>query len=68
MGYAVQAGKEGNFETRDLAKHLSTQSGMLPSDPANRQRQASQLMALNQVAMSTAGTADQAGNNVTNLL
>lgn len=68
MSYAVQAGKEGNFETRDLAKHLSTQSGMLPSDPANKKRQASQLMALNQVAMSTAGTTDQAGNNVTNLL
>lgn len=68
MSYAVQAGKEGNFETRDLAKHLATQSGMLPSDPANKKRQASQLMALNQVAMSTAGTADQAGNNVTNLL
>ena len=68
MSYAVQAGKEGNFETRDLAKHLSTQSGMLPSDPANKKRQASQLMALNQVAMSTAGSTDQAGNNVTNLL
>ena len=68
MGYAVQAGKEGNFETRDLAKHLATQSGMLPSDPANKNRLASQLMAFNQVAMSTAGTADQAGNNVTNLL
>lgn len=68
MAYAVQAGKEGNFETRDLAKHLATQSGMLPSDPANKNRQASQLMALNQVAMTTAGTPDQAGNNVTNLL
>ena len=68
MSYAVQAGKEGNFETKDLAKYLSMQSGMLPSDPANKQRQAAQLMALNQVAMSTAGGTDQAGNNVVNLL
>ncbi|MBK0062381.1 MULTISPECIES: hypothetical protein [unclassified Acinetobacter] len=68
MSYAVQAGKEGNFETRDLAKYLNKQYGMLPSDPANQKRQASQLMALNQVAMSTAGGADEAGNNVVNLL
>lgn len=68
MSLAVQAGKEGNFETRDLARYLSLQSGMLPSDPANQLKQAGQLMALNQVAMSTAGSTDQAGNNVVNLL
>lgn len=68
MSYAVQAGKEGNFETRDLAKFLPKQFGMLASDPANQNRQASQLMALNQVAMTTAGSADDAGNNVVNLL
>lgn len=68
MGLAIQSGKEGSFEAKDLARYLPDHFGSVANDPANKLRQAAQLMALNEVAMTTAGASSDAATNVKNLL
>ncbi|MES2237602.1 MAG: phage tail tape measure protein [Pseudomonadota bacterium] len=68
LNMLARAGKEGGFEIKDMARWLPAQmataklSGM--SGPAGMAK----LLALNQTAAITAGSRDEAGNNVVNLL
>lgn len=64
----IQGDAEGSMRAKDLAKVINPQLGLLPADPANNARSVAQLVALNEVAMSTAGNAEDAGTNVKNLV
>ena len=64
----IQGDAEGSMRAKDLAKVINPQLGLLPADPANNARSVAQLVALNEVAMSTAGSAEDAGVNVKNLI
>ncbi len=68
MNAAYVGGKLGSFELRDQAKWLPAQlskaSGIGYSGVDGMQR----VVAMNQVAMRTAGSSDEAGNNVANFL
>lgn len=68
LDQAMKAGQMGGFELKDMAKWLPQQMAMgsmsgLKGDDGYRT-----LLALNQAAAITAGTKDEAGNNVVNLL
>lgn len=68
LNMAIAAGQEGGFELRDMSKWLPQQmAAATMSGLAGRQGFA-KLAALNQAAAITAGTKDEAGNNVVNLL
>lgn len=68
LNMAVAAGQAGNFELRDMAKWLGPQlaaaanAGMSGLDDFGR------ILALNELSAITAGSNDEAGNNVVNLL
>lgn len=64
----IQGDAEGSMRAKDLAKVINPQLGLLPKDPANNARSVAQLVALNEVAMTTAGDANDAGTNVKNLI
>lgn len=64
----IKADDLGAMSAKDLAKVLPAQLGALPADKVNGERQFAQLVALNEVAMNTAGDANEAANNVKNLL
>ena len=64
----IQGDAEGSMRAKDLAKVINPQLGLLPADPANNARSVAQLVALNEVSMSTAGSAEDAGINVKNLI
>lgn len=64
----IQGDAEGSMRAKDLAKVINPQLGLLPLDPANNARSVAQLVALNEVSMSTAGNAGDAGTNVRNLV
>ena len=68
LDQAIKAGQLGGFELKDMAKWLPQQMAAgrlsgLKGDDGYRT-----LLALNQAAAITAGTKDEAGNNVVNLL
>lgn len=65
---AVRGGQLGSFEYRDQAKWLAQQMAAAKSIGYSGEKGLVELVALNQVAMSTAATPDEAGNNVVNLL
>lgn len=58
----------GAMSASDMAKALPSQLGKLPVDKMNDYRLNAQLIALNEVAMTTAGNASEASNNVNNLV
>ncbi|ECP3756878.1 phage tail tape measure protein [Salmonella enterica] len=68
LNMAVAAGQAGNFELRDMAKWLGPQlaaaanAGMSGLDDFGR------ILSLNELSAITAGSNDEAGNNVVNLL
>lgn len=68
MDMAAQGGIEGQFETRDMAKWLPQQMAYARRTGLVGYGGFATLVAANQVAMNTAGSADEAGNNVRNLL
>lgn len=68
MDMAAQGGLEGSFETRDMAKWLPQQMAYTKRTGLHGEAGFATLVAANQVAMNTAGSADEAGNNVRNLL
>ena len=68
MDMAAQGGLEGSFETRDMAKWLPQQMAYAKRTGLHGEAGFATLVAANQVAMNTAGSADEAGNNVRNLL
>lgn len=64
----IKADDLGAMGANDLAKELPAQMGKLPVDKVNGERQVAQLVALNEMAMNTAGTASEAATNVNNFL
>lgn len=65
---AVRGGQLGSFEYKDLSKWLAQQMGAARVVGYSGEKGFTELVAMNQVAMKTAGTTDEAGNNVVNLL
>lgn len=64
----IKADDLGAMGAKDVAKALPAQLGKLPLDKVNGQRQVAQLIALNEIAMNTAGNASEADTNVNNFL
>lgn len=65
---ALKAGQVGRFELKDMAKSLPDQLARARAAGYSGMGGLSDIIAMNQVAMNTAGNADQAGNNMVNLL
>lgn len=68
LNMAVSAGQEGGFELRDMAKWLPQQMAAASLSGLSGRAGFAKLAALNQAAAITAGSKDEAGNNVVNLL
>ena len=68
FGIATYAGQSGGFEVRDMAKWMSQQMAAAKAVGMYGEQGFAKLAALNQAAVVTAGTKDEAGNNVVNLL
>lgn len=62
------AGNEGGFEVRDMARHFPALTAQMAALGQTGIPAAADLAAALQVAMNTAGNADEAGNNIKNLL
>ncbi|TNI12698.1 phage tail tape measure protein [Aeromonas veronii] len=68
LNMAIMAGKAGNFELKDLARHLPEQLGVAQSLGMTGLDGFAKVLTMNEVAATTAGSSDEAGNNVVNLL
>lgn len=68
LGMATQGGIEGQFETSDMAPWLPQQMAYAGRSGLTGESGYATLIAMNQMAMRTAGTADEAGNNVRNFV
>lgn len=68
MNMALTAGQAGGFELKDMAKWLPQQMAAATMSGMSGRAGFAKLTALNQAAAITAGTKDEAGNNVVNLL
>jgi TP901 family phage tail tape measure protein len=62
------AGNEGGFEVRDMARHFPALTAQMAALGEQGIPAVADLSAALQVAMNTAGDADEAGNNIKNLL
>ncbi len=62
------AGNEGGFEVRDMARHFPALTAQMAALGETGVPAVADLSAALQVAMNTAGNADEAGNNIKNLL
>ena len=65
---AGQGGQEGGFELKDMARWLPEQTAAAKSAGLSGEKGFARLVAMNQAARYTAGSSDEAGNNLTNLL
>jgi hypothetical protein len=65
---AIAAGQAGGFELKDMAKWLPSQMAAASATGLSGTSGFAKLAALNQAAVITAGTKDEAGNNLVNLL
>lgn len=68
FGMGTYAGQQGGFEVRDMAKWLPQQMAAAKAVGLYGESGFAKLAAVNQAAVNTAGTRDEAGNNVVNLL
>ncbi len=68
FGAATYAGKRGGFELKDMGMHLPEQMPFAHALGMSGKKDFSKLLGLNQAAFLTAGSPDQAGVNVKNLL
>lgn len=68
LDMAVAAGQAGNFELKDMARWLPQQMAAAKSMGLNGLEGLKTLLVANQQARVTAGTSDEAGNNLVNLL
>lgn len=68
LNMAIAAGKEGSFELSDMARWLSSQLGSASAAGMSGKDDFVKILALNEAAAITAGSSDEAGNNVFNLL
>jgi hypothetical protein len=65
---ALVAGQEGGFELKDMAKWLPQQMAAARLSGLSGTSGLAKLLAANQASAITAGTKDEAGNNLVNLL
>lgn len=65
---AIVAGQEGGFELKDMAKWLPQQMAAARLSGLSGTSGMAKLLAANQASAITAGTKDEAGNNLVNLL
>jgi len=65
---SIAAGQAGGFELKDLAKWLPQQMAAAQLSGISGKDGLAKLLAANQASAITAGTKDEAGNNLTNLL
>lgn len=68
LDMAIKAGQEGGFELKDMSKWLPQQMAAAKQSGMSGMEGMAKLLAVNQAAVITAGTKDEAGNNVVNLL
>ncbi len=68
LNMAMAAGQAGGFELKDMAKWLPQQMAAATMSGMSGRAGFAKLAALNQASAITAGTKDEAGNNVVNLL
>ncbi|AMG89700.2 phage tail tape measure protein [Bordetella bronchiseptica] len=68
LDMAIKAGQEGGFEIKDMARWLPQQMAAARSAGMSGMGDFGALLAANQAAMITAGTPDEAGNNLVNWL
>lgn len=68
LSKAIKGGQEGQFESRDMAKWLPQQMALAGNQGMKGMAGFETLVSANQVSRITAGTADEAGNNLVNLL
>lgn len=68
MDMAMAAGQAGGFELRDMAKWLPQQMAAAGEIGMSGLSGMTTLLAANQASVITAGTRDEAGNNLVNLL
>lgn len=68
MDQAIKAGQLGGFELKDMAKWLPQQMAMARQSGLQGDEGFRVLLAANQASAITAGTKDEAGNNLVNLL
>lgn len=68
MDQAIRAGQLGGFELKDMAKWLPQQMAMARQSGLQGDDGFRALLAANQASAITAGTKDEAGNNLVNLL
>lgn len=68
LNMAIAGGQAGGFELKDMARWLPQQMAAATASGMSGRAGFAKLTALNQAAAITAGTKDEAGNNVLNLL
>jgi hypothetical protein len=68
MDMAITAGQAGGFELKDMAKWLPQQMAAAKMAGMTGTAGMAKLLAANQAALITAGSKDEAGNNLVNLL
>ncbi len=68
LNMALAAGQAGGFELKDMSKWLPQQMAAATMSGLHGKEGFAKLAALNQAAAITAGSKDEAGNNVVNLL
>lgn len=68
LNMAISAGQSGSFELRDMAKWLPSQLASASNAGMKGLDDFSALLGWNQASAITAGSSDQAGNNLNNLL
>lgn len=68
LNMAIAAGKAGNFELQDMSRWLAPQMAAASSAGMKGLPDFQRLLTLNEAAGVTAGSSDEAGNNVVNLL
>lgn len=68
LSKAITSGNEGGFELKDMAKYLPAQMALYAANGMKGMQGAEDLLAYNQVARISAGSSDEAGNNLVNLL
>lgn len=64
----AKAGNEGGFEVKDMARHFPSLTAQMAALGGKGVSAVADLSAALQIAMKTAGNADEAGNNIQNLL
>ncbi|EEX3085181.1 phage tail tape measure protein [Escherichia coli] len=68
LNMAIAAGKAGGFELSDMARWLPAQLAAAQAAGMKGKDDFARILALNEVSAITAGSSDEAGNNVVNLL